>query len=75
MPKKDGFAVIRELRADKGYADLPILVLTTVVEDASRRRYQLETGRGMAGEAYVQKPAPPAEVLRVVGELLEKVAT
>ena len=75
MPKKDGFAVIRELRADKGYADLPILVLTTVVEDASRRRYQLETGRGMAVEAYVQKPAPPAEMLRVVGELLEKVAT
>ena len=75
MPKKDGFAVIRELRAERDFADLPILVLTTVVEDASRRRYQLETGRDMAVQAYLQKPAPPAELLRVVGELLEKVAT
>jgi two-component system alkaline phosphatase synthesis response regulator PhoP len=74
MPKKDGFAVIRELRADPGTADVPILVLTTVVEDASRRRYALETGRDMAVQAYLQKPAPPAELMRVVAELLEKVA-
>jgi two-component system alkaline phosphatase synthesis response regulator PhoP len=75
MPKKDGFAVIRELRADPSIAELPILVLTTVVEDASRRRYALETGRDMAVQAYLQKPAPPAELMRVVAELLEKVAT
>jgi two-component system alkaline phosphatase synthesis response regulator PhoP len=75
MPKKDGFAVIRELRANPDTADIPILVLTTVVEDASRRRYALETGRDMAVQAYLQKPAPPAELLRVVAELLEKVAT
>jgi CheY-like chemotaxis protein len=75
MPKKDGFAVIRELHANPETADVPILVLTTVVEDASRRRYALETGRDMAVQAYLQKPAPPAELMRVVAELLEKVAT
>ena len=75
MPKKDGFAVLRDLRANPETADLPVLVLTTVVEDASRRRYALETGRDMAVQAYLQKPAPPAELLRVVSELLEKVAT
>jgi CheY-like chemotaxis protein len=73
MPKKDGFAVIRELRADPDTVDVPIIVLTTVVEDASRRRYQLETGRDMQVQAYLQKPAPPAELLRVVAEVLEKV--
>jgi len=75
MPKKDGFAVIRELRGDPHFADLPIVVLTTVVEDASRRRYQLETGREMGVQAYLQKPSPPHELLRVVSEVLEKMAT
>lgn len=75
MPKKDGFAVLRELRANPDTSSLPVLVLTTVVEDASRRRYALETGRDMAVQAYIQKPTPPAELLRVVAELLEKIAT
>ncbi|HEY44816.1 MAG TPA: response regulator [Anaerolineae bacterium] len=75
MPRMDGFAVIRELRSEPSYADLPILVLTTVVEDASRRRYELETGRDMSVQAYLQKPVPPEELLRKVGDALEKVAT
>lgn len=75
MPRMDGFAVIRELRSEPSYANLPILVLTTVVEDASRRRYELETGRDMSVESYLQKPVPPEELLRKVGDALEKVAT
>jgi CheY-like chemotaxis protein len=72
MPRMDGFAVIRELRSEPTYADLPIIVLTTVVEDASRRRYELETGRDMAVTEYMQKPVPPNELLKRVGEVLEK---
>ncbi len=75
MPRMDGFAVIRELRSEPSHANLPILVLTTVVEDASRRRYELETGRDMSVESYLQKPVPPEELLRKVGDALEKVAT
>jgi len=75
MPRMDGFAVIRELRSEPSYAGLPILILTTVVEDASRRRYELETGYDMNVEAYLQKPVPPEELLRKVGDTLEKVAT
>lgn len=73
MPKRDGFAVIRELRSDPAYVDLPIIVLTTVVEDASRRRYELETGQEMRIQAYLQKPTPPEELLRVTAKALEKV--
>jgi CheY-like chemotaxis protein len=74
MPKLDGFAVIRELQSEPIYADLPILVLTTVVEDASRRRYELETGRDMRVQAYLQKPIAPQELLRRVAKALEIVA-
>ena len=72
MPRKDGFAVLRELRADPATADVPILVLTTVVEDASRRRYLLETGRDMTVQGYIQKPVPPDELLRRVAAALPK---
>jgi len=70
MPRMDGWGVIRELRSDPQYADLPIMVLTTVVEDASRRRYELEVGMAMDVQDYVQKPAKPAELIQRVEKLL-----
>jgi CheY-like chemotaxis protein len=73
MPRMDGFGVLRELQSVPAYRDLPILVLTTVVEDASRRRYELETGQDMKVLAYLQKPLAPEQLLRAVGEALEKV--
>ncbi len=71
MPRMDGWGVIRELRSDPLYADLPIMVLTTVVEDASRRRYELEVGMAMDVQDYLQKPAKPAELLQRVEKLLK----
>jgi two-component system phosphate regulon response regulator PhoB len=72
MPKMDGFTVIRELRRNPMCAELPIIVLTAIFEDASRRRYELETGRQMAVQGYLEKPAAPAELLRRVSEILER---
>ncbi|MEW6567843.1 MAG: response regulator [Chloroflexota bacterium] len=72
MPKMDGFAVIRELRSDPATADIPIVVLTTVIEDASRRRYELETGQDMRIQGYLQKPTPPQELLRVIRQTVER---
>ena len=71
MPRMDGFAVIRFLRENPAYDKLPIMVLTTVVEDASRRRYELETGMGMDVQDYIQTPALPGELIRRVKRLLE----
>ncbi len=72
MPRMDGWGVIRELRSDPQYAELPIMVLTTVIEDASRRRYELEVGLAMDVQDYVQKPAKPAELIQRVEKLLHK---
>jgi CheY-like chemotaxis protein len=74
MPKMDGFAVMRELRRDPTFASLPIMVLTAVVEDASRRRYELETGRSMKVQDYLEKPVAPTELLRRVGQILKRAA-
>ena len=72
MPRMDGFAVIREIRSNPQYATLSIMVLTTVVEDASRRRYELETGVEMDVQEYIEKPVAPAELLRRVSGILEQ---
>ena len=71
MPRMDGWGVIREMRSAPRYADVPIMILTTVIEDASRRRYELETGMAMEVQEYVQKPIMPAELIRCVEKLLK----
>lgn len=71
MPMKDGFAVVRELRDNPRYEKVPILILTSVREDASRRRYELETGLAMDVQDYLEKPVSPADLLERVSNLLE----
>jgi CheY-like chemotaxis protein len=71
MPRMDGWGVIREMRSEPRYAHVPIMVLTTVIEDASRRRYELETGMAMDVQEYVQKPVKPTELIRCVEKLLK----
>ena len=72
MPKMDGFAVIRELRSNPRYADLPIIVMTAVLEDASRRRYELEDGGKMNVQDYLEKPVAPAALLRCLDKVLNR---
>jgi DNA-binding response OmpR family regulator len=72
MPRMDGWGVIREMRSEPRFNMVPIMILTTVIEDASRRRYELETNMAMDVQDYVQKPVRPEELLRRVDNLLRK---
>ena len=72
MPRMDGWGVIREMRSNQRYSSVPIMILSTVIEDASHRRYELETGLAMDIQGYVQKPAKPADLLHRVGKLLKE---
>ncbi len=74
MPKMDGFAVCKELQDPKWseHKDTPILILTSVREDASRRRYELETGRELDVDDYLEKPMSPDVLLKRVSKLIEK---
>ncbi len=77
MPKMDGFAVIKELRdnPDKGYPDVPILVISSIREEASHRRYELELGRRLEIEGYIEKPIEPFVLLERVEKLLSEGGT
>ena len=71
MPRMDGWGVIREMRSEPRFMSVPIMVLTTVIEDASRRRYELETGIAMDVQEYIQKPVTPSKLIQRVETLLE----
>lgn len=74
MPKMDGFAVCKELQDPRWakYRKIPILILTSVREEASRRRYELETGLELDVDDYVEKPFSPDILLERVERLVKK---
>ena len=74
MPKMDGFAVCKELQDPRWskFRDIPILILTSVREEASRRRYELETGLELNVDDYAEKPVSPDILLERVGKLIKK---
>lgn len=74
MPKMDGFAVCKELQDPRWskFKDMPILILTSVREDVSRRRYELETGLGLNVDDYVEKPISPDILLQRVERLVKR---
>ncbi len=73
MPKMDGFAVCQELQDPRwSKYKVPILILTSVREEASRRRYELETGLALDVDDYVEKPMSPDVLLQRVNTLIKK---
>ncbi|MFC1939543.1 response regulator transcription factor [Chloroflexota bacterium] len=74
MPKMDGFAVCKELQDPRWskFKNMPIIILTSVREEASRRRYELETGLELNVDDYVEKPVSPDVLLARIEKLLKK---
>jgi DNA-binding response OmpR family regulator len=73
MPKMDGFAVCKELQDPRwSKYKVPILILTSVREEASRRRYELEMGLELDVDDYVEKPMSPDVLLQRVNTIINK---
>ena len=74
MPKMDGFDVCKELQDPRWskYKGTPILILTSVREEASRRRYELETGLELDVDDYIEKPMSPDLLIIRVRTLINK---
>jgi len=74
MPKMDGFAMLKELQDGRWskYRGTPILILSSVREEASRRRYELETALEFNVDDYVEKPINPDILLERVERLIAK---
>ncbi|OLC12561.1 MAG: hypothetical protein AUH44_00300 [Chloroflexi bacterium 13_1_40CM_68_15] len=65
MPRRDGFSVLRELRADGRIAELPVVVVTAIF-GLSERLYATELGAA----DYVTKPFELDDLVNRVKVLL-----
>jgi DNA-binding response OmpR family regulator len=65
MPKLDGYAVTRAMRADEQTRDVPVIILTARVQEA-------DVARGFAAGAdeYLKKPFSPQELRARVDAVL-----
>ena len=74
MPKMDGFGVLKELREPRWseFRDVPILIQTAVREEASSRRYELETGVELEVEDYIEIPISPDILLQRIEKLIKR---
>ena len=69
MPKKSGFDVCQEVRANDAVKDTLILMLT-----AKGRETDVAKGLGLGANAYMTKPFSTRELVQKVRQMLEGVA-
>jgi len=75
MPRMDGFEVCKALKDPRyaKYARMPIIILSSVQEGVSQRRYELETGVRLDVDDYVEKPIESSILLERVGKIIKRI--
>ncbi len=51
MPKLDGFGLVRAIRADREYAELPVIILSSLADDRDKAE-----GFRLGANSYLVKP-------------------
>jgi len=69
MPKKSGFEVCQEVRANDALQDIKILMLT-----AKGRDTDVAKGTALGADGYMTKPFATRELVQKVAEMLGKAA-
>lgn len=67
MPHLDGFEVLRRLRLDRRWRELPVVMLTAKVDESSYM-----TGYRLGADAYVSKPFDPTALEAVLERVLRQ---
>lgn len=65
MPKMNGFEVCRQLKSDPATAQIKVILLTAMSQEADRKR-----GAEVGADHYFTKPFSPTAILMKVEELL-----
>ena len=65
MPRMNGLELIKTIRQDPLYTDIPIVMLTTEGSEEDKKR-----GFEAGANVYMVKPAPPSLILYKIGSLL-----
>ncbi|MBX7083391.1 MAG: response regulator [Nannocystaceae bacterium] len=65
MPILDGLKLVKRLRADEAYRDVPIIIITTEGAEEDRQR-----ALALGATAYITKPIQAPQVIELVREVL-----
>jgi two-component system chemotaxis response regulator CheY len=65
MPILDGLKLVKRLRADEAYKDVPIIIITTEGAEEDRQR-----ALALGANAYITKPIQAPQVIAMVRETL-----
>ncbi|MFE5891650.1 response regulator [Streptomyces sp. NPDC056462] len=65
MPRLDGLRTAARLRADPRTRDLPVAIISACTQ------YEVDTGLDVGVDAFLAKPFEPAELVSLVGRLIE----
>jgi two-component system alkaline phosphatase synthesis response regulator PhoP len=72
MPDKNGYEVCKELKADKKYRSIPVLLLTAVVSNIPTTKYTHLMGKDTEADDYMDKPVEPNELVKRIEVLISK---
>ena len=65
MPILDGLKLVKRLRADEAYREVPIIIITTEGAEEDRQR-----ALALGATAYITKPIQAPQVIEMVREVL-----
>ena len=77
MPEKTGYELCEELKSDARYADIPVVLLTSVASrvtfadmDVEPTQYSHHQGKCTEADDYLEKPASAQQILETVLRLV-----
>lgn len=65
MPIMDGLKLVKRLRSDERYKDIPVVIITTEGGEEDRKR-----ALALGANAYITKPIRAPQVIQTVRQLL-----
>ena len=72
MPNKDGYAACEEIKKDPNFKDIPVVLLTAVVDNLPTTSYTHHEGRTTPADDFIPKPVDLDKLMDIVQENLER---
>jgi DNA-binding response OmpR family regulator len=70
MPRKDGYVLCSELKADEKTKDIPIILLTAVGEAVPSTKYSHADGMSTEADEYIPKPIDTEGLWSAINNLI-----